>query len=432
MTHDPVYQARILIVDDERSTREFYRVSLNPSKPGKDARELDRLGQELFGEKPENGSSRLSEQHKFHLSICKNSIEAVDAVIASLEEKRPFSVVFLDVRMPPGPDGVWAAEQIRKIDPRVEIVIATAFSDMHPEKISQKVPPVHKLQYLQKPFHPSEINHMASSLASKWLMERELFKIQDQLKNKIDIQKNELSEAYKTLEKMQKLDALGMVAGGISHDFNNLLACIVGHTELALLDASVENGMSKRLTAIHDACMRARKLVQQILTFSRQSEPEYRPMNPEETVLEVLHLIEGSIPANIHLETKIEKISVDIMADATQIHQVVMNLCTNAFHAMKDKGGTLTVCLSETSAGESSGRGPNVMLTVRDSGYGMDENTIEKIFDPYFTTKKKDEGTGLGLSVTHGIVRRQGGQIDVASSPGEGTNFKVIFKGLHL
>jgi PAS domain S-box-containing protein len=237
----------------------------------------------------------------------------------------------------------------------------------------------------------------------------------------------------------QKLESLGALAGGIAHDFNNLLTSIIGFAEL--LKADMPEGTQERshLEEVLKASERARDLVQQILTFSRRAEGRKRPIAITTIVKESLNLLGGSIPSSIEVHQSIDKACGSVLADATQIHQVVMNLCTNAFQAMSGDGGLLKVNLSPLDVDAQMARqhadlreGPYVRLTVSDTGPGIDPSVGSRIFDPFFTTKGVGEGTGLGLSVVHGIVTGHGGVITYHSEPGEGTSFLVYFPRLEL
>ena len=230
----------------------------------------------------------------------------------------------------------------------------------------------------------------------------------------------------------QKMRAIGTLAGGIAHDFNNILTILIGNAELALEEIPGESRAEEFLRGILKAGKRAKNLVRQILAFSRQAEEERSPVIISFIVKEALALLKSTIPSTIKILEEISAKSTMIFANATQIHQVIMNLCINAFHAMEEKGGTLVIGLEEIYFGlETCPKGlePGLYaeLSVSDTGYGIDENIIERIFEPYFTTKGQDEGTGLGLSVVHGIVKSHEGDIRVYSKPGRGTTFEVYF-----
>lgn len=237
--------------------------------------------------------------------------------------------------------------------------------------------------------------------------------------------------AEETMRQAQKMEAMGALAGGIAHDFNNLLFPIIGHAEMALEDLPADSPLRKRLKQIHTGAVRAKELVHQILAFSRQEKSEQIRMKIQPIVKEALKLIRFTIPATIAIRQQISPNCGPVMADPVQIHQILMNLATNAFHAMEKDGGTLTVCL-ETCRVDTPARinpalspGNYACLTVTDTGKGMDQKTLEKIFDPFFTTKRKGKGTGMGLSVVHSIVTAMNGAVQVHSQPGWGTEFRV-------
>ncbi len=235
------------------------------------------------------------------------------------------------------------------------------------------------------------------------------------------------------LRQSQKMEAIGTLAGGIAHDFNNILAPILGYTELALTRLSPHDPLAVDLHQVIKAALRAKDLVQQILAFSRQSPKERKPLQPHLVVKEALKLLRASLPSTIEIREEISPECGAILADPTQVHQIIMNLCTNAYQAMREKGGVLGVSLMKVTIGEENGKvisaelapGEYVLLEVSDTGRGMDRATLARIFEPYFTTKPTGEGTGLGLSVVHGIVKSHQGQITVYSEPGRGTNFHV-------
>ena len=234
------------------------------------------------------------------------------------------------------------------------------------------------------------------------------------------------------LRQAQKMEAIGNLAGGIAHDFNNLLTVILGFSDMALNLLPEDSGKARGcVEQVRTAGNRARELVSQILTFSRQEEGERRPYAISSIVKEALKLLRSTLPANIELRKDVSARGA-VLCDPTQIHQVIMNLCTNAYHAMRETGGVLDVSLEDAVLDASTvishpglQPGPHLKLSVVDTGCGMDSRVIDRIFEPYFTTKTKGEGTGLGLSVVHGIVREHKGEISVYSEAGRGTSFHV-------
>lgn len=231
----------------------------------------------------------------------------------------------------------------------------------------------------------------------------------------------------------QKLETIGTLAGGIAHDFNNILAPIIWYTEMIVNDDDNDPEIREDLRHVLKAANRAKDLVQQILTFGRMREVERSPVQIQLVIEEAIKLVRASLPATIEITCQVNNKCDPVLADPTQIHQVVMNLCTNAYHAMREDGGVLDVTLGHYQVSEEEAAvhgkmqpGKWVKLTVADTGHGMDPATMDRIFEPFFTTKNVDEGTGLGLSVIHGIVMTYGGHITVSSKPGQGSAFNIF------
>jgi len=235
------------------------------------------------------------------------------------------------------------------------------------------------------------------------------------------------------IQQSQKMESIGTLAGGIAHDFNNILFPILGHTEMLLEDVPVDSPFREGLSQIYNSALRARDLVQQILTFSRHENAELKLMKMQPIIKEALKLIRSTIPSTISIDQNLQPNCGAVKADPTQIHQIVMNLTTNAYHAMEETGGELKVSLKEVKFGTLDLISPDMVpgayacLTVADTGVGMDKNLTDKIFDPFFTTKAIGKGTGMGLSVVHGIVTAMGGAIQVYSEPEKGTQFHAYF-----
>ena len=241
-----------------------------------------------------------------------------------------------------------------------------------------------------------------------------------------------LRQAEVQLYQLQKMEALGTLSAGIAHDFNNILSAIIGYTELALIKVSTQAEISQVLQQVLTAGYRAKDLVKHILTFSRQVEQQRKPIQLHIVVREALTMLRATLPSTIEIRQSLTPVSGTVLADATQIHQVLMNLCTNAEHAMREKGGVLEVGLEavEMTEKDVTARyelkpGPYVRLSVRDTGQGMSLEVQSRIFEPFFTTKDVDEGTGMGLAVVHGIIASHDGVISVDSVPDRGTTFEI-------
>lgn len=234
------------------------------------------------------------------------------------------------------------------------------------------------------------------------------------------------------LHQVQKMEAIGTLAGGIAHDFNNILSAIIGYTELAVSDIPENIETRHKLAQVLAAADRAKDMVKQILAFSRKGEKEQRPILLSEIVNESFTLLRSSLPSTIDIRLHIEERLNPVMANPTQMHQVIMNICTNAAHAMREKGGILEISVKEIELDANSIKSKTIepgryqQLIFSDTGHGMTNEIKSRIFEPYFTTKKKGEGTGMGLAVVHGIVKNHGGEITCYSEPNQGTTFHVF------
>ena len=259
----------------------------------------------------------------------------------------------------------------------------------------------------------------------------------------IDLTKTKRAEEEKKkleiqLQQAQKMEAIGALAGGIAHDFNNILSAIIGYTELARLNdgaSTIENELNQVLIAAN----RAKDLVKQILAFSRQTDEERMPVSVGMVVKEAIKFLRATIPTTIEIKSRIDKNSGAVLANSVELHQIIMNLCTNAVHAIGDRGGVLEVEVRNAEIEHAQinnfvelEMGSYVLVSVKDTGYGMTPDVIKRIFDPYFTTKEKGVGTGLGLAVVHGIVKKSGGAIQVESEPGKWTIFYIYLPRINM
>lgn len=242
-------------------------------------------------------------------------------------------------------------------------------------------------------------------------------------------------ENEKRIEKMvaesDRIRSIGTFAGGISHDFNNILSGIIGFTQLALMEAPENSDLSKNLEKVLEASDRAKDLIKQILTYSRQSETNFNPVNVRDVIEEALKLIKVGLPKNVEIIENLE-CNEQILGDSTQLHQVIMNLCSNAAHAIGSNEGMLEVLLEKVQSAEPFALQDDILpfsasikIKVADTGKGMPSEIVKHIFEPFFTTKKKEEGTGMGLSVVQGIIKSHGGEIKVESILDKGTAFEI-------
>lgn len=255
------------------------------------------------------------------------------------------------------------------------------------------------------------------------------------LKKEIEIRQKferERAELEKQLFQLQKMETIGTLAGGIAHDFNNILTPILGYTDMAREELPEESNLRFDIEQINNAALRGKDLVQQILTFSREVDFVKKPIQLQPIVAEALNLLKASFPPSVKIKQYLNPMIGTVLANSTHIHQIVINLCTNANHAMMKTGGILEVKLDAANVDQKSAekipnlkKGDYIRLTISDTGYGMDIKTQERIFEPFFTRKEVGSGSGLGLSVVHGIINNYGGAIAVDSTPGEGTTFTI-------
>lgn len=300
----------------------------------------------------------------------------------------------------------------------------------------------------------AEFEICVRNLKGRKRAEESLKKAKDKLEERVKERTRELADANKKLRQemeerkravnhqtkleqqihqMQKLEALGTLAGGIAHDLNNILMPIVVNTELALLNTEKGSLASQYLTQACEAADRGKELVNQIITFSQKQEIERKCVKISRVIEESIKFLRSTLPKTIDIRANIENDSSMALVNTTQIHQVLINLCTNAADAMREKGGVLEVGLAEIEVDAKAtvlladlNPGPYLKITVRDSGRGMDKKIMERIFDPFFTTKQPGEGTGMGLAVVHGIIKSHGGAISVKSELGKGSTFDVF------
>jgi two-component system, cell cycle sensor histidine kinase and response regulator CckA len=531
---------RILIVDDNPAIHDDFRKILCPAGP--DQSELDSLKAALFDEAP-----KVSKAARFELVSAFQGQEALAKMEQSLAEERPFAMAFLDVRMPPGWDGIETAARLWAVCPELQIVICTAYSDYSWDEMRARLDQPDSLVILKKPFDNVEVQQLAHAMTRKWLVSRqarlqlaqlehmvedrtadlrrtgESLRVSEERFNKAfhnspmpsailslpdqrfvaandgllklmglspdellgssalerglwenpgdatgwfthlaaqqDVRDQEtkirtgsgavrealvslgpvtlggephallvlqdVSERLhmeKQLRQSQKMEAIGTLAAGISHDFNNLIAIIMGHAELIRMRGSLPPASGPALEKVLAASRRAAELVKQIQQFSREEKIEFVPLDLGQLLTETHSLLKGTLPSTIDLRLELNVARAVVQGHASQLQQVLINLATNARDALPNQTGLLAFRLEPTP-----GDVHHVRLSVTDTGCGMDPATLGRMFDPFFTTKPVGQGTGLGLAVAHGILKAHKVFFQVESEPGRGTSFLFDF-----
>ena len=423
---------RILVIDDNRAIHEDFRKILEVNTE-EQRYELARAS--LFG-----GSQPSGGQEQFELHCADQGQQALAMVQSALKEGRPYAVAFVDMRMPPGWDGLETIEHLWKEDARLEVVICTAYADQPWVELRDRIGRSDKLLILQKPFNSIEALQLATTLARKWNLAQQVEQQLRELNRRVDERTGELQRAndqqkqlQRQFQQVQKMEAIGRMAGGVAHDFNNLLTVISGCSAILLEQVRPDDRMRVLIDEIAKAGERAASLTRQLLAFSRQQVLKPQRVDLNESLKAIASMLKRLIGEDIELAVECAPYLWPVHVDRGQINQVVMNLAVNARDAMPD-GGTLTIVTSNFILRPETPvphpvfvSGEYVHLSIRDTGCGMDEKIRAHIFEPFFTTKEVGKGTGLGLATVYGIIKQSRGFIFVESERGKGTTFDVYF-----
>ena len=425
---------RILVIDDNRAIHDDFRKILCAPRGGIDLAEA-----EFF-----HDPAPIPAQPEFEIDSAFQGEEGVAAVSRALAQGRPYAMAFVDVRMPPGIDGIETVELLWQLCPELQVVICTAHSDYSWEEMVSYLEHRDRLVILKKPFASVEALQLACTLCEKWKLTQEARDRLAETEQTVEKRTRELSEANVRLQaemdqrkqaeahllRAQRLESIGTLASGIAHDLNNMLSPILMSAEL--LRMKVPHEFQHLVSMIETSAERAAGVVKQVLTFARGIEGERLPLQPRQLIREMEKIIAETFPRLVRLESRLPGDLSLIEGDSTQLHQVLLNLCVNARDAMPH-GGTLRIEADNFEADEQFASmtpgarvGPYVILRVSDTGSGIPQHLIEKIFDPFFTTKEVGKGTGLGLSTVIGIVRSHEGFLDVRSESGKGTTFEIF------
>ncbi|HEY3916009.1 MAG TPA: response regulator [Verrucomicrobiae bacterium] len=442
---------RILIIDDNKSIHEDFRKILSAKAEPEDS--YGDLRSDLFGD-----STEKSHFSGFEIDSAFQGREGLEMVQKALDADKPYSMAFIDVRMPPGWDGIETTGKIWEICPDLQVVICTAYSDYSWDEMAEKLGLNDALLILKKPFDTVEVLQLAQTLSQKWSLARQAKLRMADLDAMVNARTEELrasnekltleiaertkSEkalrtAQEELRQSQKLEAIGQLAGGVAHDFNNLLAVIRGNADLARLQSPVlPRELSDCLKEISAASERAANLTRQLLAFSRKQMMQPQAVDIDEVIMNLSKMLKRIIGEHIDLRCVYAPDLPRVHADIGMIEQVLINLVVNSRDAMPEGGNLLiTTELRNIREGTDVIRpdaraGEFVCVTVKDTGTGIREEDLPRIFNPFFTTKEVGKGTGLGLSTAYGIVKQHEGWIEVSSRMGAGSAFTICLPTL--
>lgn len=406
---------RILIVDDNLSIHDDYRKILARSTSESSLDELESL---FFGEvEPQK------DEVSFELDFADQGQIALSLVEKSMQNGTPYAMAFVDMRMPPGWDGLRTIEEIWKVDPQLEIVIATAYSDASWSEILDRLGCTDNLLILKKPFDNVEVSQLATALTEKWKLRRIAQVKQDELEAEVEKRTAELREKDRQLMHAQRMEAVGTLASGVAHEFNNLLHAIRGYTSFA--QGRLEEGHAAHadLELVFNASDHAAVLTRQLLDYSRTGTDDLTIVDVGETVSNLVKMLRPILGKDVEVQSQIpEQSELFVLASRVYLSQAIMNLCVNARDAM-NASGRLTLTLSRKAGVDN--QNDQIVITVADSGGGIPDEIREKIFDPFFTTKAPGKGTGLGLAMVFNTIKKLGGSIEIDSVVGEGTTFTL-------
>jgi signal transduction histidine kinase len=430
---------RILVIDDNQAIHEDFQKILGSGSSRPD--ELAGAESLLFGEHPAQRNFK-----EFDMDFAFQGRDGLALVEKGVQENHPYALAFVDVRMPPGWDGVETALKIWEADPHIQIVICSAYSDYSWDEMTAKLGVSDRLVILKKPFDNIEVIQLAHALAEKWSLGQQARLKMEQLEAMVaarthDLQvanehlKTEIAErarAEETLRQAQKMEALGQLAGGVAHDFNNLLTVIRGYSDCLMADVGFSPDALISLKEIRHAAERAAKLTAQLLTFSRKGPVQREILDLNQTLTRSGNLLKRLLGENIAVEIRQGSGPMLIYADPVMMDQIIWNLAVNARDAMPEGGSvkmrTDDLEIRETHVGKHSKARPGrfFCLSVSDTGCGIEPDVLPRLFEPFFTTKAPGKGTGMGLATVYGIVEQHEGWIEVESEPGQGTCFKIF------
>jgi two-component system NtrC family sensor kinase len=431
---------RILIVDDNLAIHEDFRKVLAPADSAR--RQLLTAEDALFEEEVMHEAPAV-----FEVDSAFQGQEALQKVQAAAAAGRPYVLAFIDLRMPPGWDGIETITRLWGVSPELQIVICTAYSDYSWREMLRKLGATDRLVILKKPFETIEVLQLAYAFTRKWELTRQARLKLEMLSSRVDQRTGELEnanaelkreiqerlQAERQLRHAQKMEAIGQLAAGVAHDFNNILTVIHGHASMLLMRFGQEGDHVKSVNEIRQSAERATNLVRQLLMFSRKQVLQFRNVELGEVVRSVSGMLRQLVGEHITLQTECDGVLPQIFADRGMVEQIIVNLTINARDAMP-RGGSIRILGKSLVVDEMMAKsnpearaGHFVCLSVSDAGCGMDAKAVSHLFEPFYTTKEVGKGTGLGLATVYGIVKQHQGWIDVQTQVNAGSTFTIYF-----
>lgn len=416
---------RILAVDDDEAIRDSYAKILSGHESGSgSADKAIELADKLFGDYRSPQQRGLESKITFELTRCSQGDEAVEEIAKAARSQTPFSVVFVDMRMPPGMDGIKTAEAIRALDPNIQIVIVTGFSDVAPEHIAKQVPPVDKLLYIQKPFHHQEVVQFATALSVKWEQEKLLREINEELEKRVEDRTSELAKANDMLKEHSNMKSEFVM--NVAHEIRTPLTIFknIISNALAGVDGKIGPKLRTNLEVAEETINRLARISSEFFDLSKidagKLELDITRFSIQSIVTDVVNSMEHlAKEQNTNLATLLPDEELFIEADHDRVAQVLTNLITNAVKFVPENTGNITVRLIDA--------GENIEVDIKDNGPGIAENDIDKVFNRFVQVEKHvgegEHGTGIGLTITKEIVEMHHGKIWVESTPDHGSHF---------
>ena len=440
---------KILIVDDNPDIHRDFASILDTTA---DTNALDQLEEEIFGSPSSEQTYQRYHYRLFYATQGKQALEMVSAAVACAD---PFLLAFVDMRMPPGWDGLETIERLWQVDPELQIVLCTAYSDYSWHVIQQQLGPTANLLILKKPFDVSEVAQMAAALTEKWRLSKKAATKQETLEYMVAQRTKALTETNQQLKeeiqlreqlekqllRAQKMEAIGTLAAGVAHDLNNILSGMVSYPDLLLMEVDEQSPMHRQLKLIQQSGQKAAAIVQDMLTLGRRGVINHAPLNLNKLIETYLNSSGfASLKrhfANVRIEARLNTETGLVQGSESQLEKCIMNLVTNSAEALTTCGGTVTIGLCRRQLDHTRDGyvpippGEYVVVRVADDGPGIGEQDLEHIFEPFYTRKKMGRsGTGLGLAVVWGVMVDHHGFIDVTSEDNEGTRIDLYFPSI--